>query len=300
LQIWHLVVFGLVEGAVTAFDAPAFQALIVRLVPKSDFQQAIAINSTNYHTSRMIGPLIAAWLLSLHGPSLVFLFDGLTYIFVAFVLSRVKITQVGRAVNIGGGLKDGLRYMSSHVYLRYRILQLMLTISCIYPMMATIFRVFFQQKFSLNSEEFGMVFSFPAIGSMCGALTFAIFKPEKPIRALWFGVPLVFVTLIANPFIERLDHSVLVLTLTAYGLYLSFASLTISMQLEVEDSYRGRLSSVMGMGFSAIGPMMSFPWGHLADKIGAPKAIWWSAGIYGVGSAILGYGHKKAIARAKV
>ena len=74
---------------IVAYDSPAFQALTVRLVPRGEFQQAIALNSTNFHASRMLGPLVAAWLMTFHGPSLVFLFDGITYLVVAFVLSRI-------------------------------------------------------------------------------------------------------------------------------------------------------------------------------------------------------------------
>jgi MFS family permease len=87
------------------------------------------------------------------------------------------------------------------------------------------------------------------------------------------------------PWLPDLRLTVLAMTLAGFGLYLSFASLTVSMHLEVQEEYRGRLSSVIGMGFSSIGPLMCFPWGHLADYIGAPKAIVAAALIFGAGSA---------------
>ncbi len=295
LEIWHLLVFGLVEGIVVSFDSPAFQAVIVRMVPRADFQQAIAINSTNFHVSRMLGPIVAAWLMALHGPSLVFLFDGLTYLGVTFVLAKVHLKDLPRATvkqSSFQGLLAGLGYMARHPTLRYRILQLILTVSCVYPLMVSVFRVYVQQKFSLNQTQFGTVFTFPALGSTFGALSFAVIQPKQPFRAIRFGIPLVFIMLILLPLIPDLWWTVAAMSLAGFGLYLTFASLTVSMHLEVEETYRGRMSSVIGLNFTSIGPLMSWPWGHLADFIGSPQTIWISAVFFGLFSAILGIANR--------
>ncbi len=296
LEVWHLLLFAVVEGFVTAFDSPAFQAVVIRMVPRTDFQQAIALNSTNFHASRMLGPIVAAWLMSLHGPSLVFLFDGVTYLLIVFVLMRAKIREVPRDVvkqSSFQGLKEGIRYIYRNRSLRYRVAQLVLTICCVYPLMVAVFRIYIYQKFNLSSQEYGMAFTFPALGSMAGALTFAVLQPKMPIRALWFGVPLVFVMLMVIPLLPRLDWTVFAMSLTGFGLYLTFASLTVSMHLQVEEKFRGRMSSVIGMNFSSIGPLMSFPWGHLADYTGPPLTIWLCGLIFGFFSAVLGIAHHR-------
>jgi len=287
IEIWHLVVFGLIEGVIISYDSPAFQALTVRMVPREDFQQAIALNSTNFHASRTLGPFIAAWLMSWYGPSLVFLFDAFTYFLVVIVLTRVKVHNMPFKMPTERkrkSLRDGLVYIYNHRKLRYRTMQLMLTICCVFPMMVAVFRAYIQTKFNLNAQEFGHVFSLPAFGSMCGALSFAVIKPREPIRALLLGVPLVFGLLLLLPWLPDLASTVAAMSFTGFGLYLTFASLTVSMQLDVAEEFRGRLSSVIGLGFSAIGPLMCFPWGHLADYWGAPVTIVACALIFGVGS----------------
>lgn len=297
LEVWHLLVFAVIEGIVVSFDSPAFQAVIVRMVPREDFQQAIALNSTNFHTSRMLGPIVATWLLALHGPSLVFLFDSLTYFLVAIVLINAKVKEIPRDVvkqSSFQGLRDGLSYIYKHPGLRYRVAQLMLTICCVYPLMVTVLRIYVYQKFDLNSQQFGTVFTFAALGSMGGALSFAIFQPKHPIRALWFGVPMVFIMLMLLPLLPTLWLTVAAMTVAGFALYLTFASLTVSMHLAVDEKYRGRMSSVIGLGFSSLGPLMSFPWGHLSDYIGPPKTIWVSSMIFGVLSAVLSVAHRSA------
>ncbi len=297
LQIWQLLIFGLIEGVIVSFDSPAFQALTVRMVPRGDFQQAIALNSTNFHTSRMLGPIVAAFLMAFHGPSLVFLFDGITYFLVAAVLANVKLNSIPRPLvskTQTSSLHAGLRYVWADRRLRYRVIQLMLTISCVYPMMVAIFRVYVQRKFALDAHQFGTVFSFPAAGSMGGALIFAILKPKEPVRALFFGVPLVFIMLLLLPWIPDLSLTVAAMSFAGFGLYLTFAALTVSMQLDVEEEYRGRLSSVIGLGFSSIGPLMCFPWGHLADYIGPPTTIMISSMVFGLGSGALALSNRRS------
>src|SRR5665213_3619692 len=238
-------------------------------------------------------------LMALHGPSLVFMFDGLTYFVVALVLMNVNLgtsLRVVSKVSPRKSLSEGLKYISSSAIIRFRLVQLMLTLSCVYPIMSTVFRYYVKEKFNLDASQFGAVFSFPALGSMAGALSFAAFKPREPIRVMYFGIPLVFVMLLALPWMPNLPLTVAVMSLTGFGLYLSFASLTVSMQLEVQEEYRGRLSSVIGMGFSAIGPLMSFPWGHLADSIGSPNTIFIAATVFGIGSAVLAYLNQRMVA----
>ncbi len=251
VEVWHLLIFGLIEGVIVAYDSPAFQALTVRMVPREDFQQAIALNSTNFHASRTLGPFIAAWLMAWHGPSLVFLFDAVTYFLVAVVLTRIEImprTEIMDLPNKRKSLRDGLQYIANHPHLRFRVLQLMLTIACVFPMMAAVFRAYVQQKFNLNAQEFGAV-SPSRPWDRCRALTFAVIKPKEPIRALYLGVPLVFVLLLALPSVPGLVPTVAAMSLTGFGLYLTFASLTVSMHLDVDEQYRGRLGSVIGLDF---------------------------------------------------
>jgi MFS transporter, DHA3 family, macrolide efflux protein len=191
-------------------------------------------------------------------------------------------------------MREGLNYMWSERNLRYKLLQLLLSIACVLPLMFVVFRVYVQERFQLDAAAFGKVFSFPALGSMAGAVIFAVIKPREPVRALLFGVPLASVMLVVVPWMPSLSWTMAAISFCAFGLYLTFASLTVSLQLEVDNAYRGRLSAVIGMGFSAIGPLMAFPWGHMADAAGAPRTIWICAGLFALGSFHLAVKHHLA------
>ncbi|NQZ00045.1 MAG: hypothetical protein HRT45_05170 [Bdellovibrionales bacterium] len=75
------------------------------------------------------------------------------------------------------------------------------------------------------------------------------------------------------------------------AVYLSFVSLTMSLHLDVEEDFRGRMSSIIGMGFLSIGPLMSFPVGFFGDWVGYETSVFVSAIGYLVLSGLLAFLH---------
>lgn len=298
VHFWQLLVFGVIEGMASAFDSPAFQALTVRLVPRADFQQALALNSTNFHAARMLGPLVAGLLMAVIGPTSVFIFDGLTYLVLIFVLSRIDLRQAmlkPRVEKPIEALIEGLRYIFSTPTIRYRILQLFAGISLVFPLLVVVMRTYIKHKFNLDAASFGYVFTIPALGSVMGALAFTAFKPQRPLRALFFGIPGAIVAILLQPAVHILAVSTVLMGLSGFFMYLSFAALTVSLQLEVEEEFRGRLGSVIGLGFMGLGPLMGFPAGVLADTLGTEFTIVLFTTTYALLSAILFWLHKRSL-----
>ncbi len=277
IAYWHLLVFGFLEGVVNAFDAPAFQAFIVRLVPRQDFQQALALNSTNFHFSRMLGPAIAGGLMAWKGPSIVFAFDCLTYFVVAATLASVSLhatkAKTKEMMSAWSSLWEGIMYMIKTPIVRFKVLQLLLTISLVFPLLVVVFRTYMKVKFNLDAQQFGFLFTLPALGSMMGALTFAAVQPKVPIRALRIGVPGAGIMMLLVPQLPTALAAAIAMAFSGFFMYLTFASLTVSLQLELADEFRGRVSSVVGLCFVSIGPLMGFPVGNLADRLGFAHTI---------------------------
>jgi len=58
--VWAVIACALGLGVGSAFSAPASQALIADLVPRSELQSAVALNSMTYNLARAVGPALAA------------------------------------------------------------------------------------------------------------------------------------------------------------------------------------------------------------------------------------------------
>src|SRR6185436_16023399 len=60
IAIGGLIALVVISGLLEAFEIPARQSLIVRLVNKEDLQNAIALNSGGFNLARILGPSLAA------------------------------------------------------------------------------------------------------------------------------------------------------------------------------------------------------------------------------------------------
>ncbi len=62
IRIWHIFVLSALLGAVNSFDIPARQSFFVEIVGRDDLINAIALNSSIFNASRVVGPpLPASW-----------------------------------------------------------------------------------------------------------------------------------------------------------------------------------------------------------------------------------------------
>ena len=63
IHVWHIIALAFLLGTINALDTPARQSLIHELVAKEDLMNAIALNSTAFNSTRIVGPAIAGTLL---------------------------------------------------------------------------------------------------------------------------------------------------------------------------------------------------------------------------------------------
>src|SRR4029450_9107744 len=66
-RLWTLYVLTAMTSAAGAFDNPARQALVTRLVPPADLPGALAMNLTMFHAGMIGGPALAVVLIAAAG-----------------------------------------------------------------------------------------------------------------------------------------------------------------------------------------------------------------------------------------
>src|SRR6266516_6929825 len=91
IQVWHLIVFATLLGAISAFDVPIRQAFVVEMVGRDDLMNAIALNSSMMNGTRIAGPAIAGVLVAAVGEGWCFLFNGVSFIAVITGLLLMKL-----------------------------------------------------------------------------------------------------------------------------------------------------------------------------------------------------------------
>src|SRR5690349_842196 len=117
VQIWHIGVLALIFGTASAVEITARQAMLIELSGREALPSAIALQSMVFNIGRVIGPLVASWLLTSTGTEAsVFLVNGVSYLFVIagliIIQARYKIPrETSVEKSLGTEFREGLGYI---------------------------------------------------------------------------------------------------------------------------------------------------------------------------------------------
>ncbi|MEM1232472.1 MAG: MFS transporter, partial [Pseudomonadota bacterium] len=168
-----LVLFTFAIGSLTAFAAPAWQAVVPRLVPKPVLSEALALNSLGINLSRAIGPAIAGLLITAVGTAAPFGVNALSCLIAAVAIFcwRPQATAVSTLPPepLVGSIATGLRHAANNRALKATLLRAMaffLCASAFWSLLPLIARSFPGS----DSRLYGLLLASVGIGAVGGAL----------------------------------------------------------------------------------------------------------------------------------
>lgn len=288
VQLWHVYVFALLLGTVTAFDAPARQTFVAELVGEDVLANAVALNSTSFNAARMIGPAAAGLMIASTGTGWVFLINAASYVAVLgslAMLRRSELHRRNRAQRTRGGMLAGFRYVAGRPDLQVLLLMLFLlgTFGLNFPIFISTMSV---GVFHAGAREYGMLTSAMAVGSVTGALLAA--RPGKPrlpriiVAAAVFGIGC-GAAAVAGAY-GMFGAALVVIGISAQIFTTSTNSL---VQIATEPDMRGRVMAILLAIFFGATPLGAPTVGWVADRFG-PR---WALGVgaaSGIAAAIVG------------
>src|SRR5712671_5011816 len=103
---WVIIAISFAEGAAWASVTPSWQAIVPALVPREELPSAIALNSAQFNTARLLGPMLAGALLTTASAAVVFDLNVLSFLGIVIVLLVVRTpkAQLAAAQTSGGEL----------------------------------------------------------------------------------------------------------------------------------------------------------------------------------------------------
>ena len=277
LQLWHLYVLSSVFGVIVAFEIPARFAIIPQLVDDEDVLNGFALDSLLFYSGRVLGPALAALMLSTIGPSGCFAINAGTYLFELFTLCFIFPRLVERAD--APGLFEGFKFAYGTPEVR-RILFLVAVFSfCgVYIPLMPVFTSLLGGTAGTN----GMLVAASEVGAIVGSLILAYITSRKSASktlAKYIGVSGLSYACFLALFAASRSVTLSMALIAPVGLSMTIVLIGghAIVQNHTEDRMRGVISTVFWMysyfGMFAIGgPVVGF----LVEIVG-PTATYWVA-----------------------
>lgn len=283
IQIWHIIGLSLLLGIVNAFEVPMRQSFVVEMVnrDKDALGNAIALNSTIFNLSRLIGPSIAGILIGVAGEGWCFMANSFSYAVVVLSLVFMRITTVPTVVQASGQvlgkLKEGIRYISASRAMS-SLLILLAVISFSNASLRTLAPVFAQDILHGNANTFGFLMSAAGVGAIIGALFLTNHRDAALLKRIvsYTGI-LLGASMICFGGSRWLWPSLIFMACSGLAQMMHTASTNTLLQLYTDDDKRGRVMSFYTVSLQGMMPFGSLVAGSLAGLTGAA----WSVVIMG-------------------
>ena len=272
-----LLVLSALQGFINAFDMPARQSFIIRMVEdRSDLPNAIAINSSMVNVTRLIGPSIAGILIAITGEGLCFLIDGLSYsaVLLSLLLMRVSpdVQLSGRASALTQ-LKEGWSYVSHSRPVR-AILLLFAVVSLMGMPYLVLMPIFAAQILHGGAHTMGFLMAASGIGALVSSLWLTTRRnPAGLERMIPFAAFTFAIGLLGFGLSTSFWLSMVLVMIAGAGMILGLAASNTVIQTIVPEQMRGRVMSYYTMAFIGMAPFGSLIAGSMAHAIGAPRTV---------------------------
>jgi len=278
INIAELVVLGIVQGLINAWDVPSRQSFTVEMIEdREDLSNAIALGSSTMHAARLVGPAIAGYLIYAVGEGWCFLIDGFS--FLAVLTALLSMRGLNRAVPPRERLRafesfsQGLRYAFGSVPIRTLLVTVAVT-SLTSMSQSTLMPIFAARVLDGGERTYGWLLGATGVGALAGSLYLASRRSVLGLgRVIAVGCALAGIGMTGFAWSTSIWLSMPLLAVVGFSLVSSMAACNTVLQTIVDDDKRGRVMALFTMAFLGVAPLGSLAGGTIATFVGAPLTV---------------------------
>jgi MFS family permease len=270
---WPVFAVMVLFGTARAFSMPAGQALLPNLVPAELFSPAVAVNSSTWQVSVIVGPAIGG-LVYLAGPEVVYGAVAALLAFAVLLMSGLRTAPPAPSTEPDGWqtLLEGLRF----VWRRKVILgAVSLDLFAVLLGGATaLLPAYASDVLKIGPDGLGILRAAPGVGAALVALVLAWRPIRRGVgRAMFSGVAVFGVATVVFGVSENFWLTLAALVILGGADMVSVYIRHLLVQLETPDAIRGRVSAVNAVFIGASNELGEFESGLTAAWWGVKPAV---------------------------
>lgn len=284
VTFWDFIWMGFFNGTVLALSMPARQAFVPELIPERLIFTGMALNTTGWNLSRILGPVLAglliAWVAA--GDTSSTYGVGIVYLVIAslYFLSAVTMLLVKRPGNVKApddkspltDMADGLRYVWANPPVFGLILLSIVPFVFGMPL-NTLLPAFNEEILGGGPEDLGMLIACMGGGAILGSLMLATMGELKH-KGAWLVATCVGWGAFTAAFGSAQVVWLAMVLVGAVG-WLSAWNMSLNrglLQMQVEPNMRGRIMSIDMMSHGLM-PLGVIPISFLAERYSVALAL---------------------------
>jgi len=282
IQIWHIVLTSLILGVASAFEITARQSMLIELVGRDSLPNAIALQSTAFNISRVLGPslIVPVFLLfPKNSEGWVFLLNSVSFVAIVaglfFVRTRYKTPVEPRTRSMLTELREGAQYLV-HTPAVGLLIVIAATLGIFgFPIV--------QQLPVISTDLLGKIgdtkaavdmrnsflYAAQGVGALIAAFSIAMNNSNRRrgLRLL-LGEAAFLLGMMSIPLSNSLWIAVIIIAVMGWGSVTQLATMNTLVQTQVPDRLRGRVFSIYLWALQGIAPLGSLLIGWMTQELG--------------------------------
>jgi MFS family permease len=247
LEFWHIYVIGFLNSSLSAFDAPARNSFYPSLIPRSEFQNAVALSSVIFRLATLVGPAIAGVLIAAVGPASPFFVNAVSYFALIGALLLIRAKGFGSTAprtSMRSAMWGGVRYA-----MKSRVLPLILGTEAVLSLFghnSALVTIFARDVLHVGPEGLGLLLSAVGAGAIAGTIVLIGTGELRRKGAIMIGAGLTYAAAMLA-FSASTSFALSIAALFVLGIADSFwgAMRNTIIQLAATDAFRGRITSLV-------------------------------------------------------
>jgi MFS family permease len=280
IEVWMLVALSVLTGVFTTLDNPTRQSFVTEVVEPADLPTAVALNSVMFNSARIVGPAVAAVIISAfgsdveRGTGICFAANAVSYLAVIVCLLRMRTSELRPAAPVArakGQIRAGISYALQVPALR-TILSMMALIGLLAFNYQVLLPLVAKEVFHGNARTYGLLSVAMGSGALVGSLA-AAGRGRTSARLITGGATVLGVCMLGAAAAPVLIVALVAWCAVGAAMMTLMAAASTTLQLATRPDMRGRviaLYMLLLMGSTPIGgPIM----GWLAEHAGTRWAL---------------------------
>lgn len=269
LSTYRIIFITFFYGIARTSDRISRESLTQLLVPKKDLRNASGILRSTMDFSKIIGPILGAWIYSNYGITETYILIALLYIISIIIILPIKIEGINKkSINIITEIKIGIVYLRESKILISVILAAGLANLILFTLPQAYLPFIIKDIVKGNASDLAMFNAFLALGALAGSLLLATKNlSNNPGKLIFISLFLWHCIMLATSIVE--NKLLLSLILFLYGIAgsISMISMAVLILSIAQKNMIGRIIGIRQLAIFTL-PIGLIISGYLIDIIG--------------------------------